>query len=73
MDSVDLTKSPPVLTIGGQNFTVDKIKRVVRPAPDRTLSGLPVTPPRRRGFRRSGVRAPRRHLFPFCLPCLAKF
>ena len=31
VDGVDLTKSPPVLTIGGQSFTVDKIKRVVRP------------------------------------------
>jgi flagellar basal-body rod modification protein FlgD len=31
VDAVDLTKSPPVLTIGGQTFTVDKIKRVVRP------------------------------------------
>ena len=31
VDSVDLTKTPPVLSIGGQNFTLDKIKRVVRP------------------------------------------
>ena len=31
VDGVDLTKNPPVLSIGGQNFTVDKIKRVVRP------------------------------------------
>jgi len=31
VDGVDLTKSPPLLTIGGQSFTVDKIKRVVRP------------------------------------------
>jgi flagellar basal-body rod modification protein FlgD len=31
VDSVDLTKSPPELSVGGQNFTVDKIKRVVRP------------------------------------------
>jgi len=30
VDSVDLTKSPPVLSIGGQTFTLDKIKRVVR-------------------------------------------
>jgi len=30
VDSVDLTKNPPVLSIGGQNFTLDKIKRVVR-------------------------------------------
>jgi flagellar basal-body rod modification protein FlgD len=31
VDSVDLTKNPPVLTIGGQNFTLDQIKSVVRP------------------------------------------
>jgi flagellar basal-body rod modification protein FlgD len=31
VDSVDLTQTPPVLSIGGQNFTLDKIKRVVRP------------------------------------------
>ena len=30
VDSVDLTKNPPVLSIGGQTFTLDKIKRVVR-------------------------------------------
>jgi flagellar basal-body rod modification protein FlgD len=30
VDSVDLTKTPPVLSIGGQPFTLDKIKRVVR-------------------------------------------
>ncbi len=32
VDSVDLTKTPPVLSIGGQEFTVDQIKRVTRPA-----------------------------------------
>ncbi|MEA2903493.1 MAG: flagellar basal-body rod modification protein FlgD [Alphaproteobacteria bacterium] len=31
VDSVDLTKTPPLMAIGGQNFTLDKIKRVVRP------------------------------------------
>jgi flagellar basal-body rod modification protein FlgD len=31
VDSVDLTKTPPELSIGGQSFTLDKIKRVVRP------------------------------------------
>ena len=31
VDSVDLNKTPPVLSIGGQDFTLDKIKRVVRP------------------------------------------
>lgn len=29
VDSVDLTQSPPVLSINGQNFTLDKIKRIV--------------------------------------------
>jgi flagellar basal-body rod modification protein FlgD len=31
VDSVDLTASPPLLSIGGQTYTTDKIKRVVRP------------------------------------------
>ena len=31
VDSVDLNTSPPTLSIGGQNFTMDKIKKVVRP------------------------------------------
>ena len=31
VDSVDLTASPPLLSIGGQSYTADKIKRVVRP------------------------------------------
>ena len=31
VDSVDITKSPPLLSIGGANYTLDKIKRVVRP------------------------------------------
>jgi flagellar basal-body rod modification protein FlgD len=31
VDSVDLTQNPPVLSIGGQAFTLDKIKSVVRP------------------------------------------
>lgn len=30
VDSADLTKSPPVLSIAGQNYTLDKIKRVIR-------------------------------------------
>ncbi len=30
VDSVDLTQTPPLLSVGGQNFTLDKIKRVVR-------------------------------------------
>ena len=31
VDSVDLTKNPPLLSINGQDYTVDKIKRVVAP------------------------------------------
>ena len=30
VDSVDLSASPPLLSIGGQSYTTDKIKRVVR-------------------------------------------
>src|SRR6476469_6778664 len=32
VDSVDLTQDPPQLTINGQNYTLDKIKRIVRPS-----------------------------------------
>jgi flagellar basal-body rod modification protein FlgD len=31
VDSVDLTSTPPTLSIGGQRFTTDKIKSVIRP------------------------------------------
>lgn len=31
VDSVDLTETPPVLSIGGRDFPVDSVKRVVRP------------------------------------------
>jgi flagellar basal-body rod modification protein FlgD len=31
VDSVDLTKNPPLLSMGGINFTLDKILRIVRP------------------------------------------
>lgn len=31
VDSVDLTQSPPLLSINGQNYTMDKIKKIVRP------------------------------------------
>ncbi len=30
VDSADLTQNPPILSIGGQNFTLDQIKRVIR-------------------------------------------
>jgi flagellar basal-body rod modification protein FlgD len=30
VDSADLTQNPPTLSIGGQDYTLDKIKRVVR-------------------------------------------
>ena len=36
VDSVDLTSSPPLLSIGGTSYTTDKIKRVVRPATSTT-------------------------------------
>jgi len=32
VDSVDLTASPALLSIGGQNYTTDQIRRVVRPS-----------------------------------------
>src|ERR1041384_3287870 len=31
VDGVDLTQNPPVLKIGGQSFSLDRIKQVVRP------------------------------------------
>jgi len=31
VDAVDLTQTPPALTIGGQSYSLDKIKQVVRP------------------------------------------
>jgi flagellar basal-body rod modification protein FlgD len=31
VDSVDMTQDPPILSVGGQNFTLDQIKRVSRP------------------------------------------
>jgi flagellar basal-body rod modification protein FlgD len=30
VDSVDLTKNPPLLSVNGTNYTLDKIKRIVR-------------------------------------------
>ena len=32
VDSVDLTASPALLSIGGQNYTTDQIRRVIRPS-----------------------------------------
>jgi flagellar basal-body rod modification protein FlgD len=31
VDSVDLTATPPLLSLGGKNYTTDQIKRVIRP------------------------------------------
>ncbi len=31
VDSVDLTQTPPLLSIGGQNYPVNQIQRIVRP------------------------------------------
>ncbi|MDH8222544.1 flagellar biosynthesis protein FlgD, partial [Klebsiella pneumoniae] len=30
VDSADLSQTPPQLSIGGQTFTIDKVKKVVR-------------------------------------------
>jgi flagellar basal-body rod modification protein FlgD len=45
VDSVDLTASPALLSIGGQNYTTDQIRRVIRPttAPPATPT-TPTTP-----------------------------
>lgn len=32
VESVDLTQNPPLLSVGGQNYTLDRIKRVTRAA-----------------------------------------
>ncbi len=39
VDSVDLTQSPPVLSINGENYTMDKIKQIVRPGYTGTTNG----------------------------------
>jgi len=31
VDSVDLTQTPPMLSIGGQNYAVNQVQRIVRP------------------------------------------
>lgn len=31
VDSVDVTQTPPLLSINGQNYTMDKVKQIVRP------------------------------------------
>ncbi len=41
VDSVDLSASPPLLSIGGQSYTTDKIKRVVRPSTSTLATGSP--------------------------------
>jgi flagellar basal-body rod modification protein FlgD len=42
VDSVDLTQSPPLLSIGGQNYTTSQIKRIVRQGA--TTPTTPTTP-----------------------------
>jgi flagellar basal-body rod modification protein FlgD len=32
VDSVDVSKDPPILSINGQDYTMDQIKRVIRPS-----------------------------------------
>jgi flagellar basal-body rod modification protein FlgD len=39
VDSVDLTASPPLLSIGGQNYTTNQIKRIVRQSTSTPTSG----------------------------------
>jgi flagellar basal-body rod modification protein FlgD len=39
VDSVDLTASPPLLSIGGQNYTTNQIKRIVRAGATSSASG----------------------------------
>ena len=77
VDCVDLTKNPPVLSIGGQTFTLDKIKRVVRAGrPDKRSTLRPLRLNRGRARRHSQVcgATPRATFdFPFDWPCLAKF
>ncbi|HET7680033.1 MAG TPA: flagellar hook capping FlgD N-terminal domain-containing protein [Xanthobacteraceae bacterium] len=41
VDSADVTKTPPVLTIGELSFTIDQIKRVVLTVPEPTQPGQP--------------------------------
>ena len=38
VDSVDLTATPALLSIGGQNYTTDQVRRVIRPATTTTPS-----------------------------------
>ena len=50
VDSVDLTATPPLLSIGGANYTTDQIRRVIRPstaaaARKPQLRASPVQPP----------------------------
>jgi flagellar basal-body rod modification protein FlgD len=39
VDSVDFTTDPPLLSINGNNYTMDKIKRIVRPSAPSDTSG----------------------------------
>jgi flagellar basal-body rod modification protein FlgD len=39
VDSVDMTVNPPVLKIGGKDYTMDKIKRVVYPSSNNSNNG----------------------------------
>jgi flagellar basal-body rod modification protein FlgD len=43
VDSADLSSSPPLLSIGGQTFTVDQIKRIVLPTTGGTTTGTGTT------------------------------
>jgi flagellar basal-body rod modification protein FlgD len=39
VDSVDLTQSPPLLSIGGQNYTTDQIKSIIRAGATTSTTG----------------------------------
>ena len=46
VDSVDISKSPPTLNVAGKDYTVDKVKRIVRyVAPTPTPDPETETPP----------------------------
>ena len=45
VDGADLTKNPPLLQMGSLTFTLDKIKRILRPVTDPTPTPPPPDPP----------------------------
>jgi flagellar basal-body rod modification protein FlgD len=43
VDSVDLTQTPPLLSIGGQNYTTNQIKRIIRQGSTTPSTTTPAT------------------------------